>query len=295
MVFVRKRLVGGSIQYYLEQSFRMDGTVKKHEKYIGPALPKNIEELKRRFVREVRAELWHPRLDKIKKGFAAERRTFPSSIREKTIQEFTVRFTYDTQRIEGSTLTLRETADLLDRALTPRERPVSDVLEAQAHQSVFRGMLEYRKDLSFQLLLEWHHNLFSRTKADIAGKLRHFQVYISGAKHVPPGPVEVHPLLMDMLRWYDRNKGNLHAVELAATMHLKFESIHPFGDGNGRVGRILMNFILHRKGWPMLNIPYNDRRGYYNALERSQVKQDEDVFIHWFFRRYLKENGRYLR
>lgn len=87
----------------------------------------------------------------------------------------------------------------------------------------------------------------------------------------------------------------MNPVELAARAHIKFETVHPFGDGNGRIGRLVMNFILHKKDYPMLDIKYAGRRGYYTALERSNVKEDEDIFVQWFFRKYLKENKRYLR
>jgi len=293
MAYLGKKTVGGKSYYYLEQSFRLNGSVHKREKFIGEVLPEDIAELKRRFSRDVRAELVYPRLDQIKKGFAAEERSLPASVRDKAHQALTVRFTYDTNRIEGSTLSLRETADLLDRGITPPKRPLPDVKEAEAHQEVFRKMLETEKDLSLQLVLSWHHGLFSWTKPDIAGKIRDYQVYISGVKYTPPSPVEVYPLLVEMFEWYRAQKKRLHPVELAAVLHLKFESIHPFGDGNGRIGRLMMNFVLHRNGWPMLNIPFEKRMGYYSALERSQRKQDEDPFIQWVFRRYLKENDRF--
>ena len=293
MVYIGRKSVGGKTFYYLEQSFRLNGSVQKREKFLGEAIPKDIAELKRRFSRDNRAELAYPRLDQIKKGFAADERSQPASVRKKTHQAFTVRFTYDTNRIEGSTLSLRETADLLDRGITPPKRPLADVKEAEAHQEVFRKMLETKKDLSLQLVLSWHHGLFLQTEPDIAGSLRDYQVYISGIRYIPPSPVEVYPLLVELFEWYQSNRKDLHPVELAAVLHLKFESIHPFGDGNGRIGRLMMNFVLHRSGWPMLNIPYEKRMGYYSALERSQRKRDEDPFIQWFFRRYLKENDRY--
>lgn len=293
MASIRKRLLGGGTHYYLEQSYRLNGSVRKLEKYLGTSLPGGIARLKRDFEREARVKLIHPRLDEIRKGFASEERSLPDSVREKALRAFAVRFTYDTNRIEGSTLSLRETADLLEGGITPARRPLPDVLEAEAHEAVFREMLDTKKDLSLQLILSWHHRLFGGTKPDIAGKLRKYQVYISGVKYTPPSPVEVHPLMTEMLAWYHRNKTRLHPVELAAALHFKFESIHPFGDGNGRVGRLMMNFVLHRNGWPMLNIPYEQRMGYYSALERSQRKQDEDPFIKWFIRRYLKENDRY--
>jgi Fic family protein len=74
---------------------------------------------------------------------------------------------------------------------------------------------------------------------------------------------------------------------------LLFDS-NPFADGNGRISRLLMNFVLHKHGFPMLNIPYEKRAGYYGALERAQTKKEEGIFLNWLFKRYLKENGRHL-
>ena len=132
------------------------------------------------------------------------------------------------------------------------------------------------------------------TRPDIAGRVRKHQVAISGSRFVPPSPVEVDPLLREFFRWYDRKKGGLHPVELAALVHLKFVTVHPFSDGNGRVARLLMNFALHRRGFPMLDIPYAGRNSYYNALERAQVGREDTVFVQWFLRRYVREHRRFL-
>ncbi|MBM4248672.1 MAG: Fic family protein [Euryarchaeota archaeon] len=294
MAYLGRKTVAGRRYYYLEESLRLNGTVQKRERFVGEKLPPDIGELKLRFSREVRSELLYPRLDMIKKAFASEERSLPDPVREKSLRAFAVRFTYDTNRIEGSTLSLRETAELLEAGITPARKAISDVKEAESHWRVFREVLGTRRDLSLRLVLYWHHRLFCDTKPDIAGKLRDYQVYISGVKYTPPSPVEVHPLMTEMLAWYNRNKSRLHPVEISASLHQRFESIHPFGDGNGRVGRLIMNSVLHRNGWPMLNIPYETRRGYYNALERSQTRRDEDVFVRWFIRRYLSENARFL-
>jgi len=219
----------------------------------------------------------------------------PRSAVEKNARSFAVKFTYDTNRIEGSRLTYRETADLLERGLSPRARPVEDVKEAEAHDQVLREVLGYKRDLSLQIILYWHRELFVETKPDIVGKIRTHQVAISGSRFMPPSPVEVPILFREFFRWYDRNKSSLHPVELAAAVHLKLVTVHPFADGNGRMSRLLMNFVLEKHGFPLLNIPYGDRRSYYNALERSQVKKVDSIFIQWFLKRYLKEHSGYIK
>jgi Fic family protein len=295
MVRVRKRVIGNQTYYYLEHAIRTEGRVQKKELYLGKEIPKNIEEVKRDFFREVYKEKWHPLLNKIREGFSRDLRRMPQSAREKEIETFAVRFTYDTQRIEGSKLTLRETANLLERGATPRDKPIGDVKEAEAHRELFYEILGYKKDLSLQIILYWHRKLFQATKPDIAGKLREHQVAISGSKFVPPFPAEVYPLLREFFRWYAGNKDKMHPVELAALVHLKFVTVHPFADGNGRISRLLMNFILSKYGYPLLNIPYEGRNSYYNALERSQTKGIESIFLHWFIKRYVKEHERYLK
>lgn len=294
MVRVRKRTLGSRTYYYLEHSVRIGRAVQKRERYLGDRLPHDLEEVKVRFLREIRRERWSPLLLAIKRGYAEEMHRTPPSARERDREAFAVQFTYNTQRIEGSTLTLRETANLLLHGKTPSERPLRDVQEAEAHRAVFLSLLGERKDLSMALVLRWHHEMFRVTRPDIAGRLREHQVAISGSRFVPPAPVEVYPLLREFFRWYDRAKTELDPVELAAVVHLKFVTVHPFSDGNGRVARLLMNFVMHRRGYPMLDIPYAGRNSYYGALERAQIRREDSIFIQWFLRRYVRENRRFV-
>lgn len=291
---IRRRNIDGRTYYYLEHSMRRDGQVQKRELYLGKSLPRDVEARKRAFMDSIYREKWYPVLERIKKGYDAEQRRTPPSGREKEISTFTTLFTYDTQRIEGSTLSLRETADVLDRGMTPPSRPLTDIKEAEAHRNLFRAMLREPRNLSLSLVLDWHHALFRDSKPDIAGKIRQHQVTISGSRFMPPSPVEIYPLLKDFFRWYARSKSRAHPVELAALVHLKLVTIHPFTDGNGRMARLLMNFVLHRHGYPMLNIPYTGRARYYTALERAQAKGLEGVFVLWFLRFYEKANRRYV-
>lgn len=291
---IKKKMVRNQTYYSLEHAIRRDGTIQKKEKYLGRRIPENIETLKKEFLSELLLEEWQPFLEDIQRTHLQERKKTPKSGKEKELETFVTRFTYDTQRIEGSTLTLRETADLLERGITPNSRPVVDVKEAEAHSRIFHKMLEYEKDLSLQVVLYWHRELFVSSKPDIAGKIRQHQVAISGSKFMPAFPAEIYPLLREFFKWYNRSKSKLHPVELAALVHLKFVTVHPFTDGNGRISRLMMNFVLNKYDYPMFNIRYEKRAGYYNALERAQVTGDEHIFQRWLYRRYVKEYGRYL-
>lgn len=294
MVIVKKRILKNQTYYYLEHSIRKGRQVQKKEIYLGRKIPYDIEKIKKRFLDDIYREKWYHDLDRIKAKFSKEQRSISKSIKEKEMQNFAIRFTYDTQRIEGSTLTLRETADLLERGITPKGKPIRDAKEAEAHRDLFYEILKLKKELSFQILLDWHWKLFHLTKPDMAGKIRKYQVAISGSRFMPPSPVEMLPMLTDFFKWYNKNKNKIHPVELAALAHLKFVTIHPFGDGNGRITRLVMNFILNKKGYPMFDIPYEGRHSYYNALERSQVKKEDRIFLQWLVKKYIKEYRRYL-
>jgi Fic family protein len=293
VVTIRKRQVGTREYFYLQHTLRTSKGVETRERYLGARLPANIDEIKRDFLTGIYKERWYPLLDGIRANYLREQRRIPRSASQKQARSFSVRFTYDTTRIEGSRLTYRETADLLERGLSPRAKPLEDIKEVEAHDRVFRDVLECKKDISLQIVLLWHKRLFEETKPDIAGRIRAHQVAISGSRFMPPSPVEVQPLLREFFRWYDKNKSSLHPVELSAAVHLRFVTVHPFADGNGRMSRLLMNFVLQKHGFPLLNIHYEDRRSYYNALERSQIKNVDSIFIQWFFKRYLKEHSAY--
>ena len=296
MVQLRKKQIGNQQYYYLEHTIKENTKVKKKEKYLGKTWPQNIDALKKEFLSEIYKEKWLISIDKIKDNFQKEEQSMPPSLLEKQKHIFAIRFTYDTQRIEGSKLTLRETSDLLESGITPGgAKPLSDIKEAEAHKNLFYMMLEHKKDMSYETILYWHKKLLENTRQDIAGKVRQHQVAISGSKFMPPFPAEIYLLIKEFFSWYSKNRDKLHPVELAALVHLKFVTIHPFADGNGRISRIMMNFVLNRRHYPLSNIPYEKRAGYYNSLERSQTKKEDRIFVQWFFRRYIKEHKNYLK
>jgi len=293
MVELKKIKKGKKEYYYLVHSYRQGKSVRKKQVYLGDSIPKDIDEKKKEFMHEFYKERFLGNINKIKRIFNKQEKSIPQSAKEKQKETFAIKFTYNSQRIEGSTLTLKDTADLLEKGITPSSKPIRDVKEAESHKFVFENMMGYNKDLNLQIVLFWNKKLLEQTKPDIAGKIRNHQVEIARSKFIPPIPAELDFLLTDFFDWYNKNKNNIHSVELAALVHLKFVTIHPFGDGNGRISRVMMNFILKKHKFPLLDIPYIKRSGYYNALERSQVKKEENIFVQWFFRRYLQEYKKY--
>ena len=295
MVEIRETKKGNKKYYYLSHSYREGKSVKKKEVYLGDSIPKDIEEQKKKFIQEFYKEKFLNDIDKIKNNFNKEYNKLPISAKKKSKDNFAIKFTYNTQKIEGSTLSLKDTANLLERGITPSSKPIKDAKEAEAHKKVFFEMLDYEKDLNLQIILQWHKELIEQTSKDIAGKTRNHDVAISMSKFKPPMHLEIETLLKEFFDWYNKEKKNLHPVELSALVHLKFVTIHPFTDGNGRISRLMMNFILKKHNLPLLDIPYTKRNSYYNALERSQINKDENIFTQWLFRRYISEHKKYLK
>ncbi len=288
MVTLKKRLIRGKTYYYLSHTYREKGKIKYKETYIGNRFPKNIDAIKGRFLSSIYKEKWFGNFEKIKKAYSMEQGVLPEEVRKKELERFAIIFTYNTNRIEGSKLSFKDTFQLLELGISPKDKPIKDIKEAEAHRKVFYRMMAFKGELSMSVILEWHKSLFEDTKPGIAGQIRTYQVYISNSKHIPPAPSDLHSNISEFFKWYSAAKKSMNPVELSARAHVKFETMHPFGDGNGRVGRLIMNFILHKNGYPMLNIEYTGRRSYYNALERPNVKGDENIFVQWFFRKYLK-------
>jgi Fic family protein len=286
---LQKRRRGRYTYYYLVQSYRDGSKVRKVERYLGRKLPTSLSAVKEELAQDALTRQWGRGLEAIRAQYASNLERMPPSIRTKELETFAIHFTFDSNRIEGSSLTLRETSSLLEHGITPSNRPLSDVQETLAHQKVFLAILTSREWLDRTNFLSWHKALFQETKPELAGLVRQSQVRIAGSRFVPPAPFELDLLLGEFFVWFRRAQKSLHPVILAALVHLKLVTLHPFGDGNGRVCRIAMNLVLYRKGFPMLDIPYERRSGYYRALERAQMQGDEFVFVRWFLRRYWGE------
>ncbi len=298
VAFTEKRERNGRTYYYRTVSVRDGDSVGKVRKYLGVDLgPEALKEAEREADIElgILAALLSVEelefLEELHKAHADQ----PSSTKENRYEAFVSMFTNDSTAIEGNTLTLRETASLLFDGITPAKnlREVNEVLN---HKRAFDHILEHEDDVTREFILNLHRLVVKDTLdddlEDQVGAWRTVQVYIRGVEWVPPSPVDVPQDIASLLSWYAKNREMVHPLVLATYFHVGFETVHPFVDGNGRVGRLLMNFILHRNGLPMVNIPNAQRNRYYDVLHEAQMKGNLRPFIGFLLELY--ESSRLL-
>lgn len=273
----------GKKYYYRVQSVRKGDKVSKKRVYLGKDLEKKEIEQKEHeadiellFLSTLLSTEQIKKLNEIKK----ERSKIG-------YESFISQFTHDSTHIEGNAFTLQETAQLLFEGVTPR-KSLREINEITNHKEAFDYLLKIKVDITKKLILGVHEkvtkNALKPELQDQIGRYRSMQVYIRGVKWLPSKPKEVASDMAKLLTWYTKNKKKLHPLILAANFHVRFEMIHPFVDGNGRVGRLLMNFTLHKYGFPMINIPHEKRYKYYETLEKAQVKGDLKPFVEFLYK-----------
>lgn len=187
---------------------------------------------------------------------------------ERLREEFTVDFTYNSNAIEGNTLTLKETAMVLE-GMTIDQKPLKDHLEAVGHRDAFlyvQDIAEKEIPLS-ESVVKNIHSLVLMNRPEDKGVYRRVPVRIMGAYTEPVQPYLIEPRMNELLVKNEERKKTMGAIERVARFHLEFEGIHPFIDGNGRTGRLILNLELIRNGYPPINVKFADRKRYYEAFD----------------------------
>jgi Fic family protein len=237
-------------------------------------------------------------VDDLKKCLDSFRPLSPAHA-ENLRQAFDTEYTYDSNRMEGNSLTLQETDLVIREGLTIGGKPLKDHLEAINHKDALefvRELAQGKQEITESILLDIHGMILRGIDRTNAGRYRSDRVRISGSQHICPNPLKVPDLMQGYFQQYAIEKNTLHPVVLAAGMHKKLVAIHPFIDGNGRTARLIMNFILLQNGYPVANISgdKSNRKEYYNSLEKAHVENDDTDFIKFILKTEKKSLIKYL-
>jgi Fic family protein len=289
MVSITQRKKGKQNYHYLIHKT----TIRQYEKYLGKVIPENIEQIKKEFEEEIFRKEKIPLLEEIKKNYFSHTKTVDPKILKSEYHGFKITHTYSTQRIEGSTMTLGQTKRLLEHNLSSKDTSTEDIIEAEQIAIIFDEMLNYKDDITQKLILLWHEKLFQKTDINNAGSFRREDVtpYIGKTEYVLWA--DVIPDIENLLDWYKENKKTMNPVAISARFHRRFELIHPFIDGNGRIGRMIMLLILHQNKYPMLNIEPKEKDTYVKKLESSYLQDNGFIFVKWFVSKYLRDHKKY--
>ena len=248
---------------------RVAGVVRKGNLYYIPAdAPQPTDA--RTYAKRKDWQPYFPLLEQMeeyKKQLSALRPLTPAET-DALREVFLVEHTYNSNAIEGNTLTLQETSLVL-QGMTIDQKPLKDHLEVVGYKEAFEYMEKLARDqkpLTIRDICDIHYLVLSHRQED-RGRFRRVPVRIAGALTAPAQPYLIEPMLEELLEDMETTYAALSVPERVALFHLRFEGIHPFIDGNGRTGRLLMNLQLIRAGLPPINVKFTDRRRYYEAFD----------------------------
>jgi Fic family protein len=301
---VEKRKVGKRIKYFLAHSYREGPKVHKFRKYLGqdikPALLKERERIAEKLILEeihryqiikdpLQMELSDEEIASIR-NLEIQIPFKISHLSESGWKEFSKIFTYNTNAIEGSKLNQKEVKELLEKDKWP-DKSKEDIAEAFGVNEAISYIRNIKEHISLEFIRRIHKIVFKNSKP-FAGKLRtkgEEVVVIDGkgtVVHEGAPQARINHLLNGLINWYEHNRNRYPGLILGAVVHNQFENIHPFRDGNGRVGRILLNNILIKHNLPPINIDFKNRQEYYASLQAYEKNHDLKPTIELFMKEY---------
>jgi len=207
-------------------------------------------------------------------------RPLPSSLVARLKKQMMIEYTYNSNAIEGNTLTLRETQLIIEEGMTVGGKSITETLEAKNHPEAIKfveRLVDAKSELTEEVILQLHKLIMSNITED-AGHYRTTGVKITGATFMPPPSSQVKPRIDELLKWLRKNPDELTPIELAAVFHHRFVQIHPFSEGNGRTARLLMNALLMKDGYPFIaTVPKLDRQKYLKTLAEADSGNTSSV------------------
>jgi len=314
MVSVKYKTINGKKYLYAEHSFRLpNGKIKKISKLIknkGEEKNKEVKDyfLKKQieFYQDYALEIYKPnrilneeqikKLEQIKVEYKEIMKSFTKNQIKDILDRFTVNFTYESNAIEGNSLTLKDVTLILGENVVPKNKDLREVYETrntrEAHELLFKNKIK----INIKDIIKVHSILVKDTGVELGFKKLPNYLVMRNLKTTSPEKVEEE--ISKLIFWYETNKNKIHPLRLTTEFHARFESIHPFDDGNGRTGRILLNAILLEHNYPPLIIRKTARiayfssleaydKGYKDKLERFLLDKIKDTYEK-FFKIYVK-------
>lgn len=289
-------------KYYLVHSYRIGDKVKRISRYLGSNLSKNkLEKLKKTAekiileqIREMNLLEFELTKEEIKIYKKYDLKIEISHLQKLDWKKFTEDFVYNTNAIEGSTVKLNEVKKLLKKEDIPED---TDEVESIDVSKAVNHIKTSKEKLSIDFIEKLHLICFKRTKS-FAGKLRDKEVVIKDKfgriYHIGAPIKDIKNLLKELCKWYEKHKKKYPPLLLATLAHNQFEHIHPFQDGNGRIGRLLLNYILLRHKYPPINIRLKDIDRYYKCLRIYDKTKDIKPTLRFFISQYNKQYKKYV-
>ena len=285
-MYIEKRISNKKVKYYLVYSYREDKKVKKIRRYLGINLSKEELDIKKeKAVKTILGLLGEINTNVFAFALTEKQITTLNNYNKKIAithlskeewQTFTEDFVYNTNAIEGSTISLDEVPKIIKK---DKARNIEEI-ETLGVAKAIEYIKQTKENLSLELLLKLHKICFEGSKS-FAGEFRKVNVIVTNSKgeilHSGVPKEELYDYLKNFINWYDKNKSKFKPLILAAILHNQFEHIHPFQDGNGRVGRLLLNFILLK-----------DRAEYYKTLQEYSKKDNLKPTLEFLIQQYKK-------
>ncbi|WP_321329176.1 Fic family protein [uncultured Ilyobacter sp.] len=223
-------------------------------------------------------------------------RPFNEDLAKMLREDLKVRFTYNSNAIEGNTLTIYETKVILEDGITVGGKSLREHLEVINHADAIGYIEELvlsHEKLSKRDLMDIHRLVLKGIDNKYAGTYRDIPVIISGVDHIPPSHIMIPQLMEDLLNWYSDESKDLHPIERASILHGRLSKIHPFKDGNGRTSRLILNFELMKNGYLPVVIEAKDKPKYIEALAKGDESEDYLELTELVYQLELRELERY--
>ena len=308
MVYIYKKIINGKAYYYLRISKNLNGKVLvKDIAYLGnkvSEIEKKLDNLKK-YQKEIRKGykniqkflnsnyyLEKAKKKKLKKDDYLEKERLEQieAIKlhynqsflkldkltiDETYKHFLIDFAFNTTSIEGNTITLKEANRLLKEEILPKNKTLREVYDLQNTEKVFLWLLKNKPVINEKLIIKIHDELLGGI--DVRKGYRNQEIRIIGSRFDVSPAKYIQTDMKILMKWFDKNKSKLHPFVLSVLLHHKLERIHPFADGNGRTGRMLMNYFLIRNKYPPFIVSKKRRSDYLNALNKADKSDLNDI------------------